>query len=283
MRDIVDVIILGAGELGGTLAHILARTDAAPVIRLVDDAGYVAAGKALDIMQAAPIEGFSTRVSGHSDPTMPVAAGITVVADRARGGEWQGDDAILLLKTLRRATAQGVVICAGATQRDVVDRGVNELGYARERLIGTAPEALVGALRAMVAIETDGSPQDVALTVLGVPPGQSVIPWEEATIGGFLATSVLDQAARRRIAARVGPLWPPGPIALASAAAKAIHSIVGRSRQSACVFMAPDHSSGRRARTAAQPVRLGADGVTLVESVTLSTHDRVALQNAISL
>jgi malate dehydrogenase len=283
MRDVVDVVILGAGELGGTLAHILARAEATPTIRLVDDAGQIAAGKALDIMQAAPIERFSARVSGHSDPALPVAAAITVVADRARGGEWQGDEAMLLLKTLRRATAQGVVICAGATQRDLVERGVIELGYARERLIGTAPEALAGALRAMVAIEADGSPQDVALTVLGVPPGQIVIPWEEATIGGFLTTSVLDQAARRRIAARVGPLWPPGPIALASAAAKAIRSIVGRSRQSVSVFMAPDHSSGQRARTAAQPVRLGQDGVALVETVTLSTHDRVALENAINL
>jgi malate dehydrogenase len=283
MRDVVDVVILGAGELGGTLAHILARAQTAPAIRLVDDAGQVAAGKALDIMQAAPIEGFSARVSGHSDPGLPVGAGITVVADRARGGEWQGDDALLLLKTLRRATEQGVVICAGATQRDLVERGVIELGYRRERLFGTAPEALAAALRAMVAIETDGSPQDVGLTVLGVPPGQIVIPWEEATIGGFLATSVLDQAARRRIAARVGPLWPPGPIALASAAAKAIQSIVGRSRKSLSVFMAADHTSGRRARTAAQPVRLGADGVAFVENVTLSTHDRVALQNAISL
>jgi malate dehydrogenase len=283
MRDVVDVVILGAGELGGTLAHILARSEAAPAIRLVDDTGQVAAGKALDIMQAAPIEGFAARVSGHSGPAMPIAAGITVVADRVRGGEWQGDEAVLLLKTIRRAAEQGVVICAGATHREVVERGVTELGYRRERLFGTAPEALAGALRAMVALETDGSPHDVALTVLGVPPGQVVIPWDEATIGGFLATSVLDQAARRRIAARVVPLWPPGPIALASAAAKAIQSIVGRSRQSISIFMAPDHSGGRRLKTAAQPVRLGADGVSLVERVTLSMHDQVALENAISL
>jgi len=283
MREVVDVVILGAGELGGTLAHILARSEMSPVIRLVDDAGQVAAGKALDIMQAAPIEGFAARVSGHSGPTMPVAAGITVLADRVRGGEWQGDGAVLLLKTIRRAAEQGVVICAGSTHCEVVERGVTELSYRRERLFGTAPEALASALRAMVALETDGSPHDVALTVLGVPPDQIIIPWDEATIGGFLATSVLDQASQRRIAARVAPLWPPGPIALASAAAKAIQSIVGRSRQSLCVFMAPDHSSGRRLKTAAQPVRLGADGIARVERVTLNTHDQVALENAISL
>ena len=283
MRDVVNVVILGAGELGGTLAHLLARSDVAPAIRLVDAAGQVAAGKALDIMQAAPIERFAARVTGHSDPAMPIAAGITVVADRARGGEWQGDDAILLLKTIRRAAERGVVICAGASGCEAVDRGVTELGYRRERLIGTGPEALAAALRAMVAIEADGSPQDVALTVLGIPPDQIVIPWDDATVGGGRATSVLDQAARRRLAARVAPLWPPGPIALAAAAFKAILSILGRSRRSVSVFVAPDHSSGRRLKTAAQPVRLGPAGVAFVERATLSPHDQVALENAISL
>ena len=137
-------------------------------------------------------------------------------------------------------------MCAGAAQRELVERGVRELGYRRERLFGTAPEALAAALRALVALETDGSPRDVALTVLGVPPDQIVIPWEEATIGGFLATSVIDQAARRRLAARVAPLWPPGPIALAAAAAKAIQSVLGRSRQTVSAFVAPDHSGGQR-------------------------------------
>jgi malate dehydrogenase len=62
-----DIAIIGAGVLGGVLTHALARLDLAASIRLIDDAGRVAEGKALDIMQAAPIEGFSTRVSGSSD------------------------------------------------------------------------------------------------------------------------------------------------------------------------------------------------------------------------
>jgi malate dehydrogenase len=278
-----DVAILGAGELGGTLAHILARADIAATVRLIDDAGQVAAGKALDIMQAAPIEQFSTRVTGHGDIASPMAAHVIVVADRMRGGEWQGNDALLMLKSLRRVAEQSVVMCAGAAQREVVERGVMELGYLRQRLMGTAPEALAAALRALVAIETDGSPRDVALTVLGIPPDQIVIPWEEATVGGFLATSVIDQATRRRLAARVAPLWPPGPIALAAAAAKAIQSVLGRSRQTVSAFIAPDHSSGQRFRTAALPVRLGPDGVVAVETLALSTHDRIALENATQL
>ena len=59
-----DVAIIGAGELGGALAHVLARRDVASTIRLIDETGGVAAGKALDIMQSAPIERFATRVVG---------------------------------------------------------------------------------------------------------------------------------------------------------------------------------------------------------------------------
>jgi malate dehydrogenase len=278
-----DVVILGAGEQGGTLAHILARSATASIVRLVDDAGQVAAGKALDIMQAAPVEGFATRVSGHADLAAPPSGRIIVLADRVRGGEWQGDEALLLLKRMRSGAERSVLIAAGAYQREVVERGVRELGYTRERLVGTAPEALAGALRAIVAVEVDGSPRDVGLTILGVPPDQVVVPWDEATIGGFAATSVLDEAARRRIASRLARLWPPGPIALAAAARKAIQSVLGASRQSISAFVAPDDSMGRRFRTAALPVRLGSGGVMQVENVALSVHDRTALENAIAL
>jgi malate dehydrogenase len=278
-----DVVVLGAGELGGTLAHVLARSDAASAVRLIDDAGQAAAGKALDIMQAAPIEGFATRVDGHADVAAPHAARVVVLADRARGGEWLGDEALLILKRIRGSAESSVVICAGASQREIVERGVLELGYHRERLFGTAPEAFAGALRAIVAIESNRSPREVALTVLGVPPAQIVIPWDEATIGGLLATSVLDETTRRRISARVVPLWPPGPTTLAAAAAKAIQSVFGGSRQSVCAFVAPDHSAGRRVRTAALPVVLGPHGIARVENLGLNAHDRVALENAIAL
>ena len=60
-----EVAIVGAGELGGLVAHALARRNAADVVRLIDDTGHIAEGKALDISQAAPVEGFATVVSGR--------------------------------------------------------------------------------------------------------------------------------------------------------------------------------------------------------------------------
>src|SRR5690349_7589659 len=67
-----EVAIIGAGELGGALAHALARRDLARTITLVDEHGRVAEGKALDISQAAPVEGFATQLAGSTD----LAAGL---------------------------------------------------------------------------------------------------------------------------------------------------------------------------------------------------------------
>jgi malate dehydrogenase len=277
-----EVAIVGAGELGGTLALLLARQDIATRIRLVDTAGGIAAGKGLDIMQASPIERFATLVSGSSDIAHAAAARVIVLADRAGGAEWQGDEGLLLLKRLSQLASGSVVVCAGATQRELIDVAIREGGYTRSRLFGTAPEALAAAVRALVALEANGAAADVALTVMGIPPAHTVIPWEEATVAGFAATRVLDEPARRRIAARVPPLWPPGPYALAAAARSAVACVLGRSRRTMSCFVGPDTSAGTgaRARTAAMPVRLGAGGVVRTLRPTLSAQAQVALDNA---
>ena len=275
-----SVAIVGAGELGGTIAHALARHDAVRAITLIDESGRVAAGKALDIAQAAPVEGFATELTGTTDLSNAASAAVVVIADRVTGGEWQGEDALMLLKRLTQTASSAVIVCAGASARELVDRGVRELKMSRARLFGSAPEALAGGVRALVALAVNGSPRDIALTVLGVPPHHIVIPWEDATVGGFGLTRLVDEPARRRLRAKVPALWPPGPHALAAAAVKAIESMAGRQRQMVSCFVAPDSTAGGSSRTAALPVRLGASGMVEVVMPTLTNVDRVALDNA---
>jgi malate dehydrogenase len=278
-----EVAIIGAGELGGALAHLLARRSVARHVRLVDDAGRVAEGKALDIAQAAPVEGFATRVSGATDVSTAAGAHVIVIADRVGGSEWQGDDALRLVQHLARSAPTAVLLCAGAAQRDLIDLAARELRVARTRLFGSAPEALAGGARALVALEANASPRDVSLSVLGVPPHHTVVPWEDATLAGFALTRLLDGPARRRVAARVSALWPPGPYALATAAALVIEAVAGRTRRTASCFVAPDLSSGRSTRTGAMPVRLGPAGIADVLVPSLSVVEKTALDNAMAL
>src|SRR6478672_9021660 len=107
-----EVAIVGAGELGGALAHVLARRDAARTIRLIDDKGRVAEGKALDIAQAAPVEGFATTVSGSTELTAAGGADIIIVADRFGAGEWNGEEGLHLVVRLGGIAPAAVILCA---------------------------------------------------------------------------------------------------------------------------------------------------------------------------
>jgi malate dehydrogenase len=277
------VAIIGAGELAGATAHVLARRNVARSLLIIDAAGRIAEGKALDIAQAAPVEGFATELAGATDISMAAGADAIVVADRANGAEWQGEEGLILLKQLSAAAPRSAIVCAGALQRELVDRGVRELRLSRNRLFGSAPEALAGGARALVALALNASPRDVALTVLGVPPAHIVVPWEDVAVGGFAITRLLDEPTRRGVAARVKALWPPGPHALAAAAAKALEVMAGRSLRLVTGFVAPDLSSVARARTAAVPMRLGPSGLIDVAIPALSVVERVALDNAMQL
>jgi malate dehydrogenase len=274
------IVILGAGELSGLLAHVLARRAVAQDVCLIDEKGRAAEGKALDIMQAAPVERFSTTVAGSSDSSLAGGATAIVIADAFGGGEWQGEPALALLTRVREYAPKSLVVCAGASQRELIERGVRELHVQRSRLLGSAPEALVSGVRAIVAAALKMSPRDVALTALGVPPDHVVIPWEDATAGGFALHRLVDEPTRRRIEADVARLWPPGPYALASAAAKVLDTLLGRSERRVTCFVAADDSAGRRARTSAVPVRLNRTGLDQVVFPELSGRDRVRLDNA---
>ena len=83
-----------------------------------------------------------------------------------------------------------------------------------------------------------------------------MVPWEDATAGGFAVSRLIGEPERRRLEAELSGLWPPGPYALASAAAKVIDTMLGRSERVVTCFVAPDDATRGRTRTAALPVRL---------------------------
>ncbi|MGH9142568.1 MAG: lactate/malate family dehydrogenase [Vicinamibacterales bacterium] len=278
-----EVAIIGAGELGGAVAHALARSNLVQSVRIIDAERRVAEGKALDIAQAAPVEGFATRASGGSDVSMAAGAFLVIIADRIAGGEWRGEDALALLKRLSQTAARAAIVCAGPSQHELVERGVGELRLSRTRLFGSAPESLAAAARALVALAVNGSPRDVALSVLGLPPEHTVIPWADATVAGLSLTRLVDEQTRRQLAMRVSALWPTGPYALAAAVTTVVEAMTGRSRRIVSSFVAPDFSAGRRARTTAMPVRLGASGIVEIVSPSLSNVEQVALDNAMML
>jgi malate dehydrogenase len=278
-----EVAIVGAGELGGLTAHALARRNAAGVVRLIDGGGRVAEGKALDISQAAPVEGFATTVIGSTDPSTAAGADVIVIANGVGDVSWEGEDGLALVRRLNAIAPRALLLCADTPHRELVDRSVRELHISRSRILGSASEAFVAAATAIVALELDVSPRDVALSILGVPPRHIVIAWENAAVSGFAPGGMMTEPARRQMAQRIKALWPTGPYTLAAAAAKVVEALLGHSRRPVTCFVAPDDDGGVRARTAALPVRLGPGGLVEVVMPALSVVERVALDNAMLL
>jgi malate dehydrogenase len=276
------IAILGAGELGGSIAHALARRERVGRVLLIDETGSLAAGKALDIQQAGAIEGFHARVDGTQDLTRVTACAACIVADSGTPStEWQGEAALAMMARLKAFIGEAPTIFAGAGQAGLLHAVVLEAGYRRERVVGSAPEALIGAARAIVALEAGCSPSEVALSVLGTPPSGLVVPWSEASIAGHSVERVLTQVQIRHIEARVARLWPPGPYALGLAGARVAEAIVTTARQAHTVLTMLSGEFGVRNRVGLIPCLLGAAGIREARLPSLNSRERVQIETAL--
>ena len=298
------VTILGAGELGGSVAYALARAERVGRVVLIDESGTIAAGKALDIQQSGAIDGFHTRVEGTQDLTRVTGGTVCVVADTGRpAAEWQGEAGLAMMGRLKGFVGEAPIVFAGAGQADLLLAAVREAGFRRERVVGSAPEALAAAARAIVALEAQCSPSEVALSVLGtpphlperlngvplglperpngVPPSGFIVPWSEASIAGHAVERVLTQVQLRRVEARVALLWPPGPQALGAAAARVVEAIVTSARRAPGVLTVLGGEFGVRNRVGVLPCLLGPGGITEVRPPVLNARERVLLETAL--
>jgi malate dehydrogenase len=252
-------------------------------VRLIDETIAVAAGKALDIQQAGPIERSSTRVTASGDVAAAIGAHVILLADPFGSGELQGDSGLALVRRLASIDHAVVIVCAGAEQHQLLQQGLDELHLDRTRFFGSAPEALVSALRAMVAVEADVSPSTVALTVLGRIPDRIVVLWRDGTIAGRPLARVLDAVQISRVERRAGLIRSLGPVTLAAAAARIGEAVVTGSRKVFSCTIGLDGEFGMRGTVSSVPVVIGPRGVTRVVAPTLDGREQMLLENAVGI
>jgi malate dehydrogenase len=277
---VATAVILGAGDIGGALARQLAAIDLVSRIVIVDDLANVAAGKALDVAQSAPVDRYHTTMAGTADVAAVVGAAAIFVADGAATpvNEWKDEPGLALVRRVAGLNHTAPIVCAGTGQATLVERGVNELGVSRNRLFGSAPEALRSAVMAIVALEAHAAASDISLSVLGRPPAQIIVPWEEAAIAGRTATAVLSAAQLSRLDARIARLWPPGPYALASAATAIIRTALTKTPRVHAALVAVNRDEGVPGRSAMMPVTLRPAGIAALVQPSLSARDRVRFE-----
>jgi hypothetical protein len=275
--------IVGAGDLGGALASTLATRGRVREIRLIDEASTSAQGKALDIQQSTPVYATATTLSGFATIDAVDAADVVVVADAfgPPSREWQGESGLALLRRLAAHVRAAPFVLAGASHAWLVERACAELGLPWTRVVGSAPAAILAALRGIVGLEAGASPLDVQVGITGLPPHDIVIGWEAGSIAHTPLQRRLDGPACGRIAQRLPFLWPPGPLALASAAASMVEAMMLELHvpHPAFVALAAEGSAARRAVIATAHV--ASTGISRASLPELSSHERLALENVL--
>ncbi|HKY19678.1 MAG TPA: hypothetical protein VJM31_00545 [Vicinamibacterales bacterium] len=279
----VLVAIVGAGDIGAAAARALAIRSRVDVVRLIDEKTSIAAGKALDLLQAGPVRGSDTRIESVADLGGASGAAAIILADPIGSTEWSGESGLGALRRLQTSGCleQSVLIFAGAGQRALMQQGFDELGLPRRRVIGSAPEALAATARALVAIEARAASHQVTLAVIGNPPDRMAIPWAEASIGGTSMSSMLTAAQIHQLERRVRGLWPPGPSALGTAAALLSEAAVAGSRRLFSVFVSLDRDNGTKAPVCAWPISIGPTGLERIAAPALTGRDRVVVDEVL--
>jgi malate dehydrogenase len=271
----MKIAILGAGELGATLARRIAEREGAREVVLVDANEGRAKGKALDLLQSGPVEGYDTQIAGASD--LPEGMDAAVVADPPELEGRGTRDAVSWLEGLAKRLAKGPFLVAGDHGPALVEAAIRA-GVPRDRVLGSAPLAWAGALRHALGRETGASARDVGLSVLGLPPEHFVVPARSVSRAGLPMDAGSPTALRRALeAVRRRAL---GPVALAAAADRVLAALFARPGAVVPAWAMLEGELGHRGVALAVPVRVGAGRIHEVVDVALEPVERVAFDNA---
>jgi malate dehydrogenase len=275
----LDVAILGAGPIGATTAHRLAQRGRVRSIVLIDESADAAAGKALDIRQSGPVERFDADIQTSTNVLAAVGASVIVVADQIERGAWREEAGRAVLAQLGRAGARAPLVFAAPSHINLIETAYRELSVPAARLLGTAASAMLGAARALAAMELNLCGVD--LGVVGRPP-ELTVAWSSATVQGTLVTERVPPHRLLAVSQNLRRLWPPGPYAVGSATAAAVEALLHGSRRQEYGMTVIDGELGVRGRAVLLPVQLGRLRVIAHALPSLSPQERTELLNTIA-
>ncbi len=177
------IALIGAGMIGGTLAHLAAIREMGDIV-LVDVAEGIPQGKALDLAQAGPVEGFDARLTGTQDYADIKGADVCIVtAGVARKPGMSRDDLLGINLKVMKAVGEGIkahapdsfVICV-TNPLDAMVWALREFsGLPHERVVGMAGVLDSARFRHFLAEEFKVSVEDVTAFVLG-GHGDTMVP-----------------------------------------------------------------------------------------------------------
>ena len=289
------ITVVGAGNVGGTVAQRLAEKNAYDVV-LVDIVPGIPQGKALDITQAGPVCGYSTRVVGTNGYKETAGSSIAVITSGMPRKPGMSRDELLVTNAkivqavVRELVAHSpniILILVTNPLDAMVHVALQVSGLPKSRVLGMAGVLDTARLRSFVAEELNVPGTEVHAMVLG-GHGDTMVPLvRQTTVAG---KPIAERLAPERLAklikrtqdggAEIVGLLKTGSAfyAPSASAVDMVEAIIKDEKRVIPCAMLCEGEYGLKDVIVGLPVRLGRSGGESIVEYDLTAEERSALQ-----
>ena len=293
------IALIGAGQIGGTMALLASQRELGDIV-LFDIAEGVVQGKALDLYESAPVEGWNAQVKGTNDYKDIAGADICIItAGLPRKPGMSRDDLVGTNTKIIKQVAEGIKKNAPQAFVIVVTNPLDAMVYALHKVTGFPKERVMGMagvldsarFRSFIAMETGVSVEDISAFVLG-GHGDTMVPLPRySTVAGIpladypgLEPAKIEAMVERtrKGGGEIVNLLKTGsafyaPAASAIAMAEAL--LKDQKRVFPCAVLCSGEY-GQKGIFMGVPALLGARGVEQIIEVKLSAEEQEELENS---
>jgi malate dehydrogenase len=292
------ISVIGAGNVGATLAQRLAERRTAREVAMVDIIPGFAEGKALDMWQSGPIEGFDTKVSGSSDFGVIRDSNLVVVTSGVarQPGQSRSDLLGVNAKIIKDVAAKVKDLAPRSTVIMVTNPldvmaylALKTTGFPKQRLFGMAGVLDTARYRTFIHEATGVSVRDITAFVLG-GHGDSMVPLPSYTqvagrpLAELLPPDKIEALVKRTRdgGAEIVKLLQKGSAYYAPSAAVAemVDAIVADRHRILPVSAYLEGEYGIKGVYLGVPARLGRGGVEQVLEIKLQPSELEALRKS---
>ncbi len=290
--------VVGAGNVGATVAMRVAEKELADVV-LVDVLEGVPAGKALDLAEAAPIEGHDAQLIGVTGDYSPAAGSdiVVITAGIPRKPGMSRDDLLAtnakIMKSvvgqIKKVAPKSILIVVTNPLDAMCHVALDTSGFDKQRVIGMAGVLDSARFRTFIAQELQVSVENTHAFVLGAH-GDTMVPLPRySTVAGIPITELLTLERIEAIVERtrkgggeIVNLLKTGSAyyAPASAAVEMAEAIIKDKKKILPCVTYLQGEYGIKDLFIGVPVKLGAGGVEQIIEITLTPEEQEALQSS---
>jgi malate dehydrogenase len=286
--------VVGAGNVGATVAQLIAYKELGDVV-MVDIIEGLPQGKALDLLEAGPVEGYDSLVNGANNYEATADSHIVVItAGIARKPGMSRSDLITTNANIVRAVTEQVIKYSPEALLIVVSNPLDAMvhltkhvsGFPKNRVVGQAGVLDSTRFRTFIAQELNVSVEDTQAFVLG-GHGDTMVPLPRySTVAGIPITHLLPQETIDRLVQRtrdgggeIVNLLKSGSAFYAPGAAvvQMVEAIIKDKKRVLPCTAYLEGEYGLRDIYFGVPVKLGAGGVEQIIEIELTADERAAL------